>query len=77
MSTAAQRARALYDASPARPHSPAWDQLGPVTQSVWIERVPEAEREAAECAHSRASYGDPVRCLDCYATYSNGTWWTV
>jgi hypothetical protein len=32
-------AKVLWDTSPSRPHSPAWEQLGSVTQQVWIERA--------------------------------------
>jgi len=37
------KARALWDAAPSRPHSPDWDDLGDVTKSVWHERVLEQE----------------------------------
>lgn len=35
-------ARMLWETGQHRPHSPAWEQLGDVTRSVWLER---AERE--------------------------------
>lgn len=35
------RAKAIWDASPSRAYSPAWEQLGDVTKSVWHERVME------------------------------------
>lgn len=36
-------AKALYDAGGGRPSAPAWEQLGDVTRSVWLERVLEQE----------------------------------
>lgn len=34
-----EQARLIYEASPARPHCPAWHQLSEVTQGVWIKRA--------------------------------------
>jgi hypothetical protein len=34
-----EAARKMYEAAPSRPHSPAWEQLSEVTQSVWIGRI--------------------------------------
>ena len=37
--SALELARHLYETGQHRPHSPAWDLLGDVTKSVWIERA--------------------------------------
>ncbi len=32
-------AKHLWDTGQHRPHAPAWEQLGDVTKSVWLERA--------------------------------------